>query len=137
MKKAAIVFAMMFVFWCSAGAALADYYRQQFEDMDTNQDDFVTWQEYRYYFLHARQDGFRELDENNDGKIGLYEWLEFQAKQDPTYEVERNYRYGGKYVHWYPCSHYSWYYHRHGCWYDHWPGYPHMFGFGIGIYIHD
>ena len=141
LKKLGMVLAIVFVLGCLQGVAFAGYYSREFGDMDANRDDFVNFEEYRFYVTYATVEAFQEIDTNTDQTIDFFEWVEFQEKQDPAkYEREFTYkgrtgtwtidRHGNRYKHTsgscYRHRHVYRPYYWHGYWHDRW--YDHRYG---------
>jgi hypothetical protein len=85
---------------CLKSLAYADYYSLEFGDMDANHDDFVNFDEYRYYISRASYEAFRKIDTNQDETIDFFEWVAHQEKQSP-FESREEFRYKGKNGVWY------------------------------------
>lgn len=100
MKRKAIYLSIILILCCLQGTALADYYSRQFGDMDLSEDDYVDFEEYRYYVSAATSESFRKIDTSSDGKIDFFEWVEFQEKDYP-FESKSNFKYRGKSGIWY------------------------------------
>jgi len=132
LKKWGMVLGVVFVLGCLQGVAFADYYSREFGDMDANHDDFVSFEEYRFYVTYATIETFKEIDTNTDETIDFFEWVEFQEKNDP-FESKRGFKYKGKTGTWTIDRHGnrhkgrfgSYYRRRHDCRLDHWYGYRH------------
>jgi hypothetical protein len=131
---------------CSSnGLASDDYYSRQFGDMDASYDDYVDFDEYRYYVSGATLDAFRKIDTSQDEKIDFFEWVEYQESQYP-FESKRSFKYKGKSGIWYKdrygnrykdtygsycaprCDYRHDYYYNH--WHDPWP--RHRYGYYWG-----
>lgn len=131
MRKILALIAGVSLVFLLKGFVLADYYHRKFGDMDSSHDNYVDWDEYRFYFLYAKPKDFKEVDEDEDGKIGLYEWLTFHEKKDPTYKLKRPYPYRNDYHPWYHGRdrHYSPFNHHHYR-HSHWERHRHRHGYG-------
>lgn len=75
--------------------ASADYCAKEFGDMDASHDDFINFEEYRYYVSRATLDAFQEIDTSKDHRIDFFEWVEYQQKQFP-FESKGEFRYKGR-----------------------------------------
>ena len=100
MKKPLLFIGILLVLGCLNSLAHADYYSREFGDMDTSYDDFVNFEEYRYYNLGATVEAFERIDTDHDKKIDFYEWVEYQESQNP-FKSKSEFRYNGKNGVWY------------------------------------
>lgn len=125
MKKTLVYFSIILMLFCLHGMAWADYYSRQFGDMDLSRDDFVNFEEYKYYVSRATIEAFRKIDANQDEKIDFFEWVEFQEKDYP-FESRRGFKYEGQSGNWhvdrhgnrYKSKHCHYHLHWHDCCYD-------------------
>ena len=84
-KKTASLTVFLFMVFAAAAIAFAGMYgghghgmfSTNIGDMDTNQDNQVTFEEYRDYHARDLQAAFDMLDANNDGFIDGAEWDQF------------------------------------------------------------
>jgi len=95
MRKALMFWGIILVVCSLNNPASADYYSRQFSDMDANYDDYVDFDEYRYYILGATVDAFRKIDTSQDQKIDFFEWVADQERQYP-FKSKRSFTYKGK-----------------------------------------
>ena len=145
MRKAAMFLGIIFVLCSFNGLASADYYSRQFGDMDASCDDYIDFDEYRYYISGATVDAFRKIDTSQDEKIDFFEWVGYQESQYP-FESKRGFKYKGKSGIWYVdrygnrykdtygsyCAHRCNYWpdYRYNPWHDPWP--RHRYGYYWG-----
>jgi len=54
-------------------------FNAHFGDMDTDGDEFVSWEEFKAHFPKATKEIYKELDLNGDGSVDHDEWHEFKA----------------------------------------------------------
>lgn len=54
-------------------------YDAHFPDVDTNDDDLVSWEEFNNKFTDAEKDVYEALDLNKDGSVDHDEWHEFKS----------------------------------------------------------
>lgn len=101
---------------CLNNVAWADYYSRQFGDMDLSRDDYVNFDEYRYYAADATMKAFRKIDVNQDQKIDFFEWVEYQKKDYP-FKSRRGFNYKGQSGNWHVDRHGNHYKstHRYKC----------------------
>ncbi len=84
-KKTASLTVIFFMVFAAAAIVFAGTYgghgygmfTKNIEDMDTNQDNQVTFEEYRDYHARDLRAAFNMLDTNNDGFIDGEEWNQF------------------------------------------------------------
>ncbi len=62
-----------------AGEQKADY-SAHFTDMDANNDDAVTWDEFKAQYAHAEKSVFEKVDADKNGEIDHDELHEFKEK---------------------------------------------------------
>jgi hypothetical protein len=145
MRKALMFWGIIFVVCSLNNPAAADYYSRQFSDMDANYDDYVDFDEYRYYILGATVDAFRKIDTSKDEKIDFFEWIADQESQYP-FKSGHSFTYKGKSGIWkvdgygnrYKDAYGSYYGHRcnfwlgyqYNRWHDHWPRHHHGYFWG-------
>jgi hypothetical protein len=53
-------------------------FNAHFGDLDTNDDERVTWDEFKAYFPDAESNVFKAIDLNKDGVIDHDEWHQFK-----------------------------------------------------------
>ena len=53
-------------------------YQAHFPDMDANEDDAVSWQEFKAHFPQTNRDVYEALDLNKDGAVDHDEWHQFK-----------------------------------------------------------
>jgi len=80
MKKIIMFLSLLFTLYCTVAFAGKPDYSGHFDDMDTNKDEFVTWDEFKAHFSFATPEVFKEADGDKDGKIDHDEWHEFKEK---------------------------------------------------------
>jgi len=123
MKRRLIILSILFFLFYLKGLAAADYLGQQFGDMDSSQDDHVTWVEYKYYMPYPKAEDFNAADLNKDNGIKLFEWISYHNKRNPhlvesiyqyTDKEGRSYKYREGY--WYKRQNEFWYQYRDGLW---------------------
>lgn len=106
---ATIVF---FAFITIAGnASCKDYFSKIFGDMDIDDNHYIEYEEYEYYMTYPEKEVFKKMDLSGDGKLQLFEWVNFQQKLDPqvhTFEYHYKDRFGNRFYHrdrtWYRVS---------------------------------
>ena len=86
MKRIIFMVCLSLIFFVSAGLAgdnetgkKADY-SAHFTDMDADNDDAVTWDEFKAQYAHAPKSVFEEADADKNGKIDHDELHEFKEK---------------------------------------------------------
>ena len=86
MKGIIVLLCLSLLFCASEGFAgehktgeKADY-SAHFTDMDANNDDAVTWDEFKAQYVHAQKTVFEEADTDKNGKIDHEELHEFKEK---------------------------------------------------------
>ena len=99
-KTLMLVLVVLLVPGCLKSFAYAGYYSREFGDMDANHDDYVDFDEYRYYLSGASSETFKKVDTNQDERIDFFEWVAHQEKQYP-FESGRGFLYKGKNGVWY------------------------------------
>jgi hypothetical protein len=55
-------------------------YAGHFGDIDSDDNDKVTWEEFKMHFAHGKKDVFTKIDQNTDGTIDHDEWHDFKEK---------------------------------------------------------
>jgi len=60
-------------------------YNAHFENMDSNKDGLVSWEEFKAYFPKAEPRVFSTIDINKDGYIDPDEWHKFKEAHDPKH----------------------------------------------------
>ena len=102
--------------YCWNLPAWADDLKQEYQDMDLNQDDRVTWKEYRQYVSTPVAAEFDKTDLDRDGYIELFEWVSYQNKKFPDLSATR-YDYTERNGQQYRYRNGQWYKNNAGIWY--------------------
>jgi len=83
MKRIVFLVCLSLLFCAAAGFAgeqkKADY-SAHFTDMDANNDDAVTWDEFKAQYAHAEKSVFEKVDADKNGEIDHDELHEFKEK---------------------------------------------------------
>ena len=116
MKKGIIILIVLFMGGVATKAS-ADYLNQKFRDMDIDNDEMITWSEYKDYMPRPQMADFREADLNHDGKMELFEWITHQNNQD-TCLAEKGYRYENQNGQTFQLKNGYWYKQQNGFWYQ-------------------
>ena len=89
MKRLIIFLCLSFLVCVSVGFAgehkAADY-SGHFGDIDANNDEAVTWDEFKSHFEHAQKGMFEEADTDKNAKIDHDEWHAFKEKHNHGHE---------------------------------------------------
>ena len=116
MKKGFIILIVLFVGGMATNA-FADYLSKKFKDMDLDNNEGITWSEYKDYMPRPREADFRETDLNQDGKIELFEWIARANHHDPEL-AEKGNRYRNQNGQTFLLKNGYWYKTQHGFWYQ-------------------
>ncbi len=88
-----------------------DYFSKIFGDMDINHNSYIEYEEYQYYMTYPERKEFEAMDVSEDGKVQLFEWVNFRQKLDPKvqkFEYRYEDRSGNRFYHkdksWYRIS---------------------------------
>ena len=122
MKKTVIILGLTLMLACLNSVASAEYFSREFGDMDANHDDYVDFDEYRYYIPEATVDEFKKIDTSKDKKIDFFEWVAYQESREP-FESKRSFTYRGQSGIWHVDSHGNRYHEAYGSYYRPWCGY--------------
>lgn len=61
----------------------------RFEEIDTNNDGFISWEEFQVAMPNITRIAFDTIDSNKDGKISREEWEKFQHSHHKDMHTEK------------------------------------------------